>query len=595
MSDSQATHASSPTAGSPAPAEDLKIFLGRVNGQTKSSRGNQLYRNTIKANREKYQDAIGRGLKTEIINDCIRCLKSYGATFHVKSGPTWVVAPQDKVLSTVKQALREKSRTSREKKPPTAVQPVARFAQGQAPQIPSLPRQRQPQCEAKAVVGVMMDNKLTEAIVWNIEQYAVGLSPGTGCDNTGDNAKSNITSLGDYDFYDSFKTPLIVEQDLFTQPHPAICGPNLIQMNSKENSIYGSNKETKCNPSTSADVANHMNNDETCLLPNNKAVEAPNTLDEASLHQEIGDILGESNSLTFNNEQPKFSLHNKNSGNFDSRTDTTQNRSASLPSPNECALSTMERYQPERFSLPGRTQPLHKPLKETTHSTSEKMEQMQPSLHEALPSNDLLSSKISDVFNDLDCLSNQPSKDDNNINNDNDNNDNGHENSHDVILRDAIREYGDKFDLIKDASIITIQMNGDELDQLQQGGNHNNSGIDGDDNKKEEEDEIFASNALLKASEPSVLMKDLSMKSRVSFSSTYRTNDTDVVGADLEKETEKRLETLMLPAAPPLGSLKNSTPMRTGDSILDVDASMKSIINLFKESTDLNDQKKSNV
>ena len=91
------------------------ICLGRGNGAVAQNSGNQNYRSIIKEFKTRYFEAKGHKAKNEVAKDVIKILQNnQGRTFYYKKKDheLWEKAPKIIILTKVKQALREKGRTT---------------------------------------------------------------------------------------------------------------------------------------------------------------------------------------------------------------------------------------------------------------------------------------------------------------------------------------------------------------------------------------------------------------------------------------------------------------------------------------------------
>jgi hypothetical protein len=88
------------------------VYLGRGNGVARRT-GNQIYRSTIKKHQGAYQCASGNKAKEKVAKEVVQAFTGRGGTFYCKKSmksKDWIKAPYQKILKTVKQALREREK-----------------------------------------------------------------------------------------------------------------------------------------------------------------------------------------------------------------------------------------------------------------------------------------------------------------------------------------------------------------------------------------------------------------------------------------------------------------------------------------------------
>lgn len=92
---------------------DYDVYFGRGNGVAQLP-GNKIYRQSIKANQEKYQNAKGNKAKNQVAFDFINAFKNLGGTFYRQNQGTnqWVEASLKETQRKVMQALRERPSSS---------------------------------------------------------------------------------------------------------------------------------------------------------------------------------------------------------------------------------------------------------------------------------------------------------------------------------------------------------------------------------------------------------------------------------------------------------------------------------------------------
>ena len=90
---------------------DFDVYLGRGDGVA-GRLGNRLYRKIIKAHKRQYRTTRGNKAKTQLANDIVNAFYSKGGTVYCREGQDgkWKEASLERILSKVKQALREPDR-----------------------------------------------------------------------------------------------------------------------------------------------------------------------------------------------------------------------------------------------------------------------------------------------------------------------------------------------------------------------------------------------------------------------------------------------------------------------------------------------------